>query len=167
MAPSQLIIESSSQPKGNPLDSIEQMANEKLQMKIALKEVSTSQNVQGDLFITNFKLLFKPQGVRIEDCGLYSVPYGAIQRLVESSNTDRLKCAITIFCKDERFFKFKFDNSALAFGNTVKAIKKYSMCQTVDQLYCSQWQGAEMLSWNDVHRVVHSEFERLGITREP
>ena len=108
------------------------MANETLHNKITLKEVSTSQTVQGYLYITNFKLLFQPQGVRIEDCGLYSVPYGAIQRLVESSNTDRLKCAITIFCKDERFFKFKFDNSAPAFGSTVSAIKKYSMCQTVD-----------------------------------
>jgi hypothetical protein len=36
--------------------------------------------------------------------------YGAIQKVVEASNTDKTKCSIQLICKDERNIKFRFTN---------------------------------------------------------
>ena len=39
---------------------------EKLDCKYNLKEISSSQNLIGDLYLSNFKLFFKPNGVKLD-----------------------------------------------------------------------------------------------------
>jgi hypothetical protein len=46
------------------------------------------------------------------------------------------ECSITISCKDERVFKFKFEKSPLHFVNTAKIIKKYALKAELKFLFC-------------------------------
>lgn len=47
-----------------------------MECKYNLKETSSSTNWIGDLYLTNYRVFFKPNGVKLDDCLKYSVPYG-------------------------------------------------------------------------------------------
>jgi hypothetical protein len=65
------------------------------------------------------------------------IPYGLIQKIQEyQSNVEMSDCYIAITCKDERVFKFRFQNAPLAFVNSVKVIKKYALKPDLKSLFC-------------------------------
>lgn len=149
------------QPVKNPIEAIF-VKGEKLECKYNLKEVSQS-NLIGDLFLTNYRLIFKPNGTKLDECMRYSVPYGVIQKLQESSNTDKTSCSITVTCKDERVMKFKFENVAPVFLHSVKILRKYSLCQKIEQLFCVTWSSLHHTDWKKVSQSTAEDLERLGI----
>lgn len=140
------------------------MPGEKMECKYPLKEVS--QHLQyGDIYLSNFKIFFKPNGVKVEDCQRYVIPYGYISKLQENSNSEKTSGTITVTCKDERSLKFKLEGSAAVFINCLKIMQKHSQQAKLEYLFCSQWQSTTMLNWRLVKRNVMSDFERLGISK--
>ena len=75
---------------------------EKVECTYALREVSQN-SLMGDINLTNYKLFFRPNGQKLEECTKYEVPYGMINKVQSTSDT------ITITCKDERVLKFKVE----------------------------------------------------------
>ena len=89
-------------------------------------EVS-KKNTLGNLFLSNFQLLFKPNQNKLNECVRYTVPYGYITKMVEKTNNDRTDCLLHILCKDERQFKFKFEGNGPMFTQYCKVIRRYAL----------------------------------------
>jgi hypothetical protein len=57
--------------------------------------------LQGTLYLSNYKLLFKPTTVLLKDCLRFTMPFGEIAKVQEHSDKE-----FTLWLKDERSFKF-------------------------------------------------------------
>jgi len=91
----------------------------------------------GQLQLTNYKLIFRKNATRIEECIYYMVPYGLIQKVLEyQSSLEKNDCYIAITCKDERVFKFRFEKAPHAFDNTARIIKRYALKPDLKSLFC-------------------------------
>ena len=66
----------------------------------------------GQLYLSSYKLFFMPNSVRDPAHARYfAVPYGMIYGYTAQASEGKNQGTITIFCKDERVFKFKFETS--------------------------------------------------------
>ena len=129
-------------------------------LKFAIKEVSTK-TVLGQLFRTNYRLIFKPNDLKLQDCRRWSIAFGQIAK-INAINSDKSPCHMFITCKDERQFKFRFENLAADFTfflNNLTAALQPKM----DRLFCNQWKSEFMASWASVRQDVLADFERLEI----
>jgi hypothetical protein len=61
------------------------VAGEVAECRLMVKEVSKNQLI-GELFLSNFKLLFRPHGYKRSECLRFNLPYGYITKVQESSN---------------------------------------------------------------------------------
>jgi hypothetical protein len=79
--------------------------NEVVEMLFRVREKFSSlkENLSGYLYITSYKMKFVPD--RSVDTGFCTIPYGYVHIIEEKAQDKKL----TIKCKDERKFKFKFD----------------------------------------------------------
>lgn len=65
-----------------------------------------------------------PNGVRDPlEAKYFSVPFGLIYGYQAQANENRNQGTITIFCKDERCLKFRFETNITMYRDTLKAIK--------------------------------------------
>ena len=62
----------------------------------------------------------------------YDVPYGFIHRIIDTPNENKNMGLITILCKDERVFKFKFENNFLVFRDALKIINQHTIVSNHD-----------------------------------
>lgn len=137
-----------------------------MESKYTIKEVSRNQQILGDLYLSNYKFVFRPNGTKPGDCLKYSVPYGYILKLQESSNSDKTNCLITVTCKDERVFKFKFEGNGPIFVQTLKVIRRYALQPKLENLYCYSWQSADNVGWSVVRQEAQRDFDRLKISQK-
>lgn len=85
--------------------------NEKLEQEFKVKELV--RNFTGVLFMTNYKFQFVPvRTVQEDETGFFMVPFGYIEAIKESKDTIIKAMEIAVFTKDEREFKFKFENDS-------------------------------------------------------
>ena len=84
--------------------------NEVAECRLMVKEVSKQQLI-GELFLSNYKLLFRPNSFKKNESLRFILPYGYISKVSESSNDAKTQCSITLTSKDERVLKFKFENN--------------------------------------------------------
>lgn len=61
----------------------------------------SDKKLNGTLYLSNFKLLFKPTNVLLKDCQRFLVPFGYIDKIIDNSDKE-----FTLVLKDERTFKF-------------------------------------------------------------
>ncbi len=137
---------------------------EKLEQKYEVKEASKDQI--GSLYLTNYRLIFLPNGKQFDESLQFQMPWGVIQRMQEKSNTDKMKCSVELTCKDERVVKFRFTNQGQAFLQTCNIIRKYALPKKMDQIFASQWVGLSLktFDWKAVSEESQKDFERMGLT---
>jgi hypothetical protein len=87
---------------------------ERLEQHYTVKEV-TKINIIGVLYLSNYKILFKPNGTKLHECLKYTIPYGYITKINEKTNSDKTDCVLSLTCKDERTFKFKIESNGPMF----------------------------------------------------
>ena len=79
--------------------------------RFEVRELNKAKDI-GELYLSSFKLFFKPNSVRDPNHAKYfSVPYGYIHAYQATANEGKNQGTITIYCKDERCLKFKFETS--------------------------------------------------------
>lgn len=83
-------------------------------------------------------MFFRPNGFKQQECARYVIPYGYITKLNESSNETKSQGTITLHLKDERIFKFKFENNPGQYRETLQIIGKYALVSKPEQLFCYQ-----------------------------
>jgi hypothetical protein len=67
----------------DPEDPVSMLVpGERLEQQYTVKEV-TKINIIGILYLSNYKMLFKPNGYKLHECLKYTVPYGLITRINE------------------------------------------------------------------------------------
>jgi hypothetical protein len=54
---------------------------------------------------------------------MFSVPYGAIYGYAANASEGKNQGTITIYCKDERLFKFKFELNIQMYRDALRVIK--------------------------------------------
>ena len=131
--------------------------------RLMVKEVS-KQPLIGELFLSNFKLLFRPNSFKKSECLRFILPYGYISKVTESSNDAKTQCSITLTSKDERILKFKFENNPGQFRETLGIIGKYALLRNVNDLYCCKSVPGKM-NHEHIAKEVLEDFDRLGITQ--
>lgn len=92
----------------------------------------------GELHLTNFKLSFKPNGIK--DALRFEVFYGQIAKVERSDTT------VSVICKDERFLRFKIENYQ-HHKEVSHFILKYALQKKVENLFASQSQEPGVISW--------------------
>jgi len=93
--------------------------------------------IMGQLQLSNYKIIFKKNGAAMQECCHSMVPYGYIQKIQEyKSSAEMSDCFIAITCKDERVFKFRFQQTPQAFENAAKIIKNYALKSDLKSLSC-------------------------------
>lgn len=148
--------------------------------KFDVRELNKAKDF-GQLYLSNYKIFFMPNSVRDPQKARYfNVPYGMIYGYTAQASENKNQGTITIFCKDERSFKFRFETNIQMYRDTLKAIKQASQVQNHDLLYChravAHMQAAaesgagprpKLINHEDVARIVSQEFERLAISTNP
>ena len=92
------------------------------QFRTEVRELQKAKDI-GHLYLSNYKLHFQPNCIKDpKKASIYSVPYGFIYRVIENPNESKNVGVITIYCKDERVFKFKFETNFQVFRDALKII---------------------------------------------
>lgn len=129
--------------------------------RLMVKEVTKLQLI-GELFLSNYKVLFRPNGYKQSECAKFCLPYGYITQVQSSSNELKTQGTITLTSKDERVLKFKFENAPGQFRESLQIIVKYAVIKNVGDLFCfkSNW---GKFTYDHVAQAVSDDFHRLGI----
>lgn len=89
--------------------------------------------MMGFLYVSDFKLFFMPNSCRdVKEAAYYRIPYGYIFAVTASSNEKKNEGTITVYCKDERVLKFRFEISIQAYRDALRTIRQASLVQSHD-----------------------------------
>ena len=156
------------------------------QFRSEVRELQKCKDI-GHLYLSNYKLHFQPNCIKDpKNATYYCVPYGFIYRVIENPNEAKNVGVITIYCKDERIFKFKFETNFQVFRDALKIITSNSLITNHELLYChkaathltenkakqsTQTSNSSVMPFEfnlidhaNIQTVVLEEFERLGIS---
>ena len=161
---------------------------EEAKLRIEVRETTRAKDI-GLLYLSNYRMHFQPHAIKdYRKATIYTVPYGYIYRVMETSNEAKSTGEISVYCKDERMFKFKFENNMLVYREALRVLNESTQIANQEQLYCygaakhahisSQTKedpitttavgdSPNLVDHNHVKALVFKEFERLGIANNP
>ena len=93
-------------------------------LKIEVRETTKAKDI-GYLYLSNYRMHFQPNAIKdYKKATIYTVPYGYIYRVIEQSNETKNTGEISVYCKDERVFKFKFENNFLVYREALRVLNE-------------------------------------------
>ena len=93
------------------LNGMEYEPEEQPMFRFEVRELHKAKDI-GQLYLSSFKLFFMPNSIRDpSNAKFYSVPFGMIHGYNAQASEGKNQGTITVYCKDERCFKFKFETN--------------------------------------------------------
>ena len=91
-------------------------------LKIEVRETTRAKDI-GLLYLSTYRLHFQPNSIKdFKRAAIYTVPYGYIYRVIDNANEAKNTGEISVYCKDERVFKFKFENNFLVYREALRML---------------------------------------------